>query len=155
MCAQKYLIKPLSGDDEGDHAVIEWNHTNTTCRADFEYPARRQRSRKVVIWALSWLFSDLCYCSCFNLGPEHPSPSPEDSGPGSGDIGPVPGDPGSAPACFRTLTLCVMSSWTWVVQFLQSWVEFIQHVRERSERCMAVSLCNCIQNENKDRETLV
>ncbi|KAM3867702.1 disintegrin and metalloproteinase domain-containing protein 28 [Diretmus argenteus] len=52
--AQKYLIEPLSGDDEGDHAVIKYDQnskpmvcgvTNTTWSLDFEPPVSRSRSR--------------------------------------------------------------------------------------------------------------
>ncbi|XP_054630637.1 disintegrin and metalloproteinase domain-containing protein 28 [Dunckerocampus dactyliophorus] len=53
--AQKYLIEPLSGDDEGDHAVVKFNEkdytpavcgvTNTTWDTDFEPPTSRSRSR--------------------------------------------------------------------------------------------------------------
>ncbi|KAF7661447.1 hypothetical protein LDENG_00261690 [Lucifuga dentata] len=53
--AQKYLIEPLSADDEGDHAVMTYNEskstpavcgvTNTTWSNDFEPPTSRSRSR--------------------------------------------------------------------------------------------------------------
>ncbi|XP_017289473.1 disintegrin and metalloproteinase domain-containing protein 28 [Kryptolebias marmoratus] len=53
--AQKYLIEPLSSDDEGDHAVTTFNSssftpavcgvTNTTWNDDFEPPTSRSRSR--------------------------------------------------------------------------------------------------------------
>ncbi|XP_053277837.1 disintegrin and metalloproteinase domain-containing protein 28 isoform X1 [Pleuronectes platessa] len=53
--AQRYLIEPLSGDDEGDHAVTtvtEKNYipavcgvTNTSWSDDFEPPTSRSRSR--------------------------------------------------------------------------------------------------------------
>uniref|UniRef100_A0A4W6G884 ADAM metallopeptidase domain 28 n=1 Tax=Lates calcarifer TaxID=8187 RepID=A0A4W6G884_LATCA len=53
--AQKYLIEPLSGGDEGDHAVMTFNEknftpavcgvTNTSWSDDFEPPTSRSRSR--------------------------------------------------------------------------------------------------------------
>ncbi|XP_041854238.1 disintegrin and metalloproteinase domain-containing protein 28 [Melanotaenia boesemani] len=53
--AQRYLIEPLSGDDEGDHAVRTLNDktptpavcgvTNTSWSDDFEPPTSRSRSR--------------------------------------------------------------------------------------------------------------
>ncbi|XP_038560567.1 disintegrin and metalloproteinase domain-containing protein 28 [Micropterus salmoides] len=53
--AQKYLIEPLSGGDEGDHAVMTFNETNftpavcgvtnTSWSSDFEPPTSRSRSR--------------------------------------------------------------------------------------------------------------
>ncbi|XP_069557617.1 disintegrin and metalloproteinase domain-containing protein 28 [Brachyistius frenatus] len=53
--AQRYLIEPLSGDDEGDHAVTTFNDrnsapamcgvTNTSWNDDFEPPTSRSRSR--------------------------------------------------------------------------------------------------------------
>ncbi|XP_071391813.1 zinc metalloproteinase-disintegrin-like MTP4 [Centroberyx affinis] len=54
--AQKYLIEPLSGEAEGDHAVIKYNDTkhdkpmvcgvtNTSWSPDFEPPTGRSRSR--------------------------------------------------------------------------------------------------------------
>ncbi|KAM9392974.1 disintegrin and metalloproteinase domain-containing protein 28 [Pholidichthys leucotaenia] len=53
--AQRYLIEPLSGDDEGDHAVTTFNEknytpavcgvTNTTWDEDIEPPTSRSRSR--------------------------------------------------------------------------------------------------------------
>ncbi|XP_056144803.1 zinc metalloproteinase-disintegrin-like berythractivase [Lampris incognitus] len=53
--AQKYLIEPLSGEDEGDHAVMKYNAqnsklmvcgvTNTTWSTDYEPPTSRSRSR--------------------------------------------------------------------------------------------------------------
>ncbi|XP_070760282.1 zinc metalloproteinase-disintegrin-like MTP4 [Enoplosus armatus] len=53
--AQKYLIEPLSGGDEGDHAVMTFNDknstpavcgvTNTSWSTDFEPPTSRSRSR--------------------------------------------------------------------------------------------------------------
>ncbi|XP_061907495.1 disintegrin and metalloproteinase domain-containing protein 28 [Entelurus aequoreus] len=57
--AQRYMIDPLSGDDEGDHAVMEFNETeytpavcgvtNTTWSTDFEPPTSRSRSRSAGI----------------------------------------------------------------------------------------------------------
>ncbi|XP_019740853.1 disintegrin and metalloproteinase domain-containing protein 28 isoform X2 [Hippocampus comes] len=57
--AQRYLIEPLAGDDEGDHAVTKFNEkdytpavcgvTNTTWSTDFEPPTSRSRSRKAGI----------------------------------------------------------------------------------------------------------
>nr|XP_057926261.1 disintegrin and metalloproteinase domain-containing protein 28 [Doryrhamphus excisus] len=57
--AQRYLIEPLSGDDEGDHAVMKFNEkdftpgvcgvTNTTWDDDFEPPTSRSRSRSAGI----------------------------------------------------------------------------------------------------------
>uniref|UniRef100_A0A8D3BJU9 ADAM metallopeptidase domain 28 n=1 Tax=Scophthalmus maximus TaxID=52904 RepID=A0A8D3BJU9_SCOMX len=56
--AQRYLIEPLSGGDEGDHAVTSFNHknftpavcgvTNTSWSDDFEPPTGRSRSRSAV-----------------------------------------------------------------------------------------------------------
>ncbi|XP_029916617.1 disintegrin and metalloproteinase domain-containing protein 28 isoform X2 [Myripristis murdjan] len=56
--AQSYLIEPLSGEDEGDHAVFKYDEhknkpmvcgvTNTTWSSDFEPPTRRRRSRSSV-----------------------------------------------------------------------------------------------------------
>uniref|UniRef100_A0A4W6G888 ADAM metallopeptidase domain 28 n=1 Tax=Lates calcarifer TaxID=8187 RepID=A0A4W6G888_LATCA len=56
--AQKYLIEPLSGGDEGDHAVMTFNEknftpavcgvTNTSWSDDFEPPTSRSRSRSYV-----------------------------------------------------------------------------------------------------------
>uniref|UniRef100_A0A667XR84 ADAM metallopeptidase domain 28 n=1 Tax=Myripristis murdjan TaxID=586833 RepID=A0A667XR84_9TELE len=53
--AQSYLIEPLSGEDEGDHAVFKYDEhknkpmvcgvTNTTWSSDFEPPTSRSRSR--------------------------------------------------------------------------------------------------------------
>ncbi|KAE8291553.1 Zinc metalloproteinase-disintegrin-like MTP4 [Larimichthys crocea] len=53
--AQRYLIEPLSGGDEGDHAVMTFNDenfkpavcgvTNTSWSPDFEPPTGRSRSR--------------------------------------------------------------------------------------------------------------
>lgn len=53
--AQRYLIEPLSGGDEGDHAVTTYNEknstpavcgvTNTSWSIDFEPPTGRSRSR--------------------------------------------------------------------------------------------------------------
>nr|XP_020446350.1 zinc metalloproteinase-disintegrin-like brevilysin H2a isoform X2 [Monopterus albus] len=53
--AQRYLIEPLSGDDEGDHAVMTFNEsnftprvcgvTNTSWSAGYEPPTSRSRSR--------------------------------------------------------------------------------------------------------------
>ncbi|XP_022614831.1 zinc metalloproteinase-disintegrin-like batroxstatin-3 [Seriola dumerili] len=53
--AQRYLIEPLSGDDEGDHAVTTFNETNftpavcgvtnTSWSDDLEPPTGRSRSR--------------------------------------------------------------------------------------------------------------
>ncbi|XP_044054024.1 disintegrin and metalloproteinase domain-containing protein 28 isoform X2 [Siniperca chuatsi] len=54
--AQRYLIEPLSGGDEGDHAVMTFNEknstppavcgvTNTSWSTDFEPPTSRSRSR--------------------------------------------------------------------------------------------------------------
>ncbi|KAM9360324.1 disintegrin and metalloproteinase domain-containing protein 28 [Symphorus nematophorus] len=53
--AQRYLIEPLSGGDEGDHAVTTFNEknytpavcgvTNTSWSDDFEPPTSRSRSR--------------------------------------------------------------------------------------------------------------
>ncbi|XP_047447145.1 disintegrin and metalloproteinase domain-containing protein 28 [Mugil cephalus] len=53
--AQRYLIEPLSGDDEGDHAVTTFDPknftpavcgvTNTSWSDDFEPPTSRSRSR--------------------------------------------------------------------------------------------------------------
>ncbi|AWP06468.1 putative zinc metalloproteinase-disintegrin-like crotastatin [Scophthalmus maximus] len=57
--AQRYLIEPLSGGDEGDHAVTSFNHknftpavcgvTNTSWSDDFEPPTGRSRSRSAGI----------------------------------------------------------------------------------------------------------
>ncbi|XP_037113613.1 disintegrin and metalloproteinase domain-containing protein 28 [Syngnathus acus] len=57
--AQRYLIEPLTGDDEGDHAVMKFNEedytpavcgvTNTTWSTDFEPPTSRSRSRSAGI----------------------------------------------------------------------------------------------------------
>uniref|UniRef100_A0A2I4BR15 Disintegrin and metalloproteinase domain-containing protein 28 n=1 Tax=Austrofundulus limnaeus TaxID=52670 RepID=A0A2I4BR15_AUSLI len=57
--AQKYLIEPLSGDDEGDHAVTTFNSssftpavcgvTNSTWNDDYEPPTSRSRSRSGVV----------------------------------------------------------------------------------------------------------
>ncbi|XP_051924184.1 disintegrin and metalloproteinase domain-containing protein 28 [Hippocampus zosterae] len=57
--AQRYLIEPLAGDDEGHHAVTKFNEkdytpavcgvTNTTWSTDFEPPTSRSRSRKAGI----------------------------------------------------------------------------------------------------------
>ncbi|XP_068577185.1 zinc metalloproteinase-disintegrin-like MTP4 [Cebidichthys violaceus] len=59
MSAQKYLIEPLSGGDEGDHAVMTFNDkkstpavcgvTNTSWSDDFEPPTSRSRSRSAGI----------------------------------------------------------------------------------------------------------
>uniref|UniRef100_A0A3Q0RHT0 ADAM metallopeptidase domain 28 n=1 Tax=Amphilophus citrinellus TaxID=61819 RepID=A0A3Q0RHT0_AMPCI len=56
--AQRYLIEPLSSDDEGDHAVTTFNPknftpavcgvTNTSWSDDFEPPMSRSRSRSAV-----------------------------------------------------------------------------------------------------------
>uniref|UniRef100_A0A3Q0RN31 Uncharacterized protein n=1 Tax=Amphilophus citrinellus TaxID=61819 RepID=A0A3Q0RN31_AMPCI len=56
--AQRYLIEPLSSDDEGDHAVTTFNPknftpavcgvTNTSWSDDFEPPMGRGRSRSAV-----------------------------------------------------------------------------------------------------------
>lgn len=53
--AQRYLIEPLSGGDEGDHGVMTFNEenstpavcgvTNTSWSTDFEPPTSRSRSR--------------------------------------------------------------------------------------------------------------
>ncbi|XP_026043982.1 zinc metalloproteinase-disintegrin-like crotastatin [Astatotilapia calliptera] len=53
--AQRYLIEPLSSDDEGDHAVMTFNEknftpavcgvTNTSWSDDYEPPTSRSRSR--------------------------------------------------------------------------------------------------------------
>ncbi|XP_067377040.1 disintegrin and metalloproteinase domain-containing protein 28 isoform X2 [Channa argus] len=53
--AQRYLIEPLSGDDQGDHAVVKFDGqnstpavcgvTNTSWSDDFEPPTGRTRSR--------------------------------------------------------------------------------------------------------------
>lgn len=58
MSAQRYLIEPLSGGDEGDHAVTTFNPnvstpavcgvTNTSWSTDFEPPTSRSRSRSGV-----------------------------------------------------------------------------------------------------------
>ncbi|XP_029296498.1 disintegrin and metalloproteinase domain-containing protein 28 [Cottoperca gobio] len=55
MSAQRYLIEPLSGGDEGDHAVMTFDDkqsppavcgvTNTSWSMDFEPPTSRSRSR--------------------------------------------------------------------------------------------------------------
>uniref|UniRef100_A0A673CR70 Zinc metalloproteinase-disintegrin-like lachestatin-2 n=1 Tax=Sphaeramia orbicularis TaxID=375764 RepID=A0A673CR70_9TELE len=55
--AQRYLIEPLSGDDEGEHAVSPFNEknykpavcgvTNTSWSTDFEPPTSRSRSRSM------------------------------------------------------------------------------------------------------------
>ncbi|XP_062272820.1 zinc metalloproteinase-disintegrin-like crotastatin [Scomber scombrus] len=52
---QRYLIEPLSGDDEGDHVVMKYGNqnftpavcgvTNTSWSLDFEPPTSRSRSR--------------------------------------------------------------------------------------------------------------
>ncbi|XP_061622719.1 disintegrin and metalloproteinase domain-containing protein 28 isoform X2 [Phyllopteryx taeniolatus] len=57
--AQRYLIEPLAGDDEGDHAVTKFHEedrtpavcgvTNTTWSTDFEPPTSRSRSRSAGI----------------------------------------------------------------------------------------------------------
>ncbi|XP_028269685.1 zinc metalloproteinase-disintegrin-like brevilysin H2a [Parambassis ranga] len=57
--AQRYLIEPLSSDDEGDHAVTTFNEknftpavcgvTNTSWSDDFEPPTSRSRSRSAGI----------------------------------------------------------------------------------------------------------
>ncbi|XP_077378893.1 disintegrin and metalloproteinase domain-containing protein 28 isoform X2 [Festucalex cinctus] len=57
--SQRYLIEPLAGDDEGDHAVTKFNEkdytpavcgvTNTTWSTDFEPPTSRSRSRSAGI----------------------------------------------------------------------------------------------------------
>ncbi|XP_077570921.1 zinc metalloproteinase-disintegrin-like MTP4 [Stigmatopora nigra] len=57
--AQKYLIEPLSGVDEGDHAVMKFTEqdntpavcgvTNTTWNTDFEPPTSHSRSRSAGI----------------------------------------------------------------------------------------------------------
>ncbi|XP_059194056.1 disintegrin and metalloproteinase domain-containing protein 28 [Centropristis striata] len=61
MSAQRYLIEPLSGGDEGDHAVMTFDNktstftpavcgvTNTTWDDDFEPPTSRSRSRSAGI----------------------------------------------------------------------------------------------------------
>ncbi|XP_075934298.1 zinc metalloproteinase-disintegrin-like MTP4 [Anarhichas minor] len=59
MSAQRYLIEPLSGGDEGDHAVMTFNDknstpavcgvTNTSWSDDFEPPTSRSRSRSAGI----------------------------------------------------------------------------------------------------------
>lgn len=56
--AQRYLIEPLSSDDEGDHAVTTFNEknftpavcgvTNTSWSDDYEPPTSRSRSRSGV-----------------------------------------------------------------------------------------------------------
>ncbi|KAM9858767.1 disintegrin and metalloproteinase domain-containing protein 28 [Aulostomus maculatus] len=56
--AQRYLIEPLSADDEGDHAVMKFSDqnstpavcgvTNTTWSTDYEPPTSRSRSRSAV-----------------------------------------------------------------------------------------------------------
>ena len=61
--AQRYLIEPLSGSDEGDHAVTTFNEknytpavcgvTNTSWSTDFEPPTSRSRSRSAVTPLLS------------------------------------------------------------------------------------------------------
>lgn len=55
--AQRFLIEPLSGDDQGDHAVVTLKPdgftpgvcgvTNTSWSSDFEPPTGRSRSRSV------------------------------------------------------------------------------------------------------------
>ncbi|XP_067457960.1 zinc metalloproteinase-disintegrin-like VLAIP-A [Thunnus thynnus] len=57
--AQRYLIEPLSGDDEGDHAIMTFGNqsstpavcgvTNTSWSTDFEPPTSRSRSRSAGI----------------------------------------------------------------------------------------------------------
>ncbi|KAM4576585.1 disintegrin and metalloproteinase domain-containing protein 28 [Odontesthes bonariensis] len=57
--AQRYLIEPLSGDDQGDHAVMTFNDknftpavcgvTNTSWSDDFEPPTSLSRSRSASI----------------------------------------------------------------------------------------------------------
>lgn len=58
MSAQRYLIEPLSGGEEGDHAVMAFNPnvstpavcgvTNTSWSTDFEPPTGGSRSRSGV-----------------------------------------------------------------------------------------------------------
>lgn len=58
MSAQRYMIEPLSGSDEGDHAVMTFDNknstpavcgvTNTSWSDDYEPPTSRSRGRGAV-----------------------------------------------------------------------------------------------------------